>query len=555
MIRAILILITAVLVTAGDIPAQPVEWWVSRYDGPAQSSDAAREIAMDNEGNVYVTGRTSMLGFLDIQYHTIKYNAVGQEVWSANYGGTVPNSTASAGNIAVDAEHNVYVTGWINWTDGESADIATLKYDPAGNPLWADVYDGPAGGNDLAWDMALDSQGNILVVGYTSTADTILNSTQFIVIKYNPDGVRRWTATYGNNARATAVAVDETGNVYATGSVSSAQTQTDYATVKYDSQGVFQWEAIYDGPGRMFDDAVDLGVDHEGNVYVTGTSAQADLDVACTTIKYDNQGQPQWVNTYDGPADSIDVPTALVVCNYGGVVITGGSYGVGTLYDCLTIKYTSGGQQEWASRYDGPSHGQDYGRDIELDRFDTPVVCGSTEGWGNFIPGDYLMIKYQWDGSWYWITTYDGPANYSDEALAVAVSQNSLEYAVTGQSMSSIFVPPQNYDYATVKYYEPDGLIPEPGSGTTPEEFALYPAHPNPFNATTAITYNLRVGSYAILHVFDTSGRLISTLVGGWQQAGTHQVYFDGSKLSTGLYFIRLQAGEFTASTKTLLLK
>jgi hypothetical protein len=78
---------------------------------------------------------------------------------------------------------------------------------------------------------------------------------------------------------------------------------------------------------------------------------------------------------------------------------------------------------------------------------------------------------------------------------------------------------------------------------------------PNPFNPTAAISYKLQAASIVSLRVFDSAGRLVVTLADGWQEAGSHQVAFDGSRLTSGLYFVRMQAGEFTAVQKLMLIK
>ena len=82
--------------------------------------------------------------------------------------------------------------------------------------------------------------------------------------------------------------------------------------------------------------------------------------------------------------------------------------------------------------------------------------------------------------------------------------------------------------------------------------FAL---RPNPFNPSTVFSYQLPVASHVSLRVYDTIGRLVTTLVDGWRNAGTHEVAFDGSKLAAGIYIYRLQAGEYTSSGKTVLIK
>jgi hypothetical protein len=78
---------------------------------------------------------------------------------------------------------------------------------------------------------------------------------------------------------------------------------------------------------------------------------------------------------------------------------------------------------------------------------------------------------------------------------------------------------------------------------------------PNPFNPTTAISFELRAASFASLKVFNTSGQRVATLVDGWREAGVHEVTFDGSKLASGIYLARFEAGEFAAVQKLVLMK
>jgi hypothetical protein len=78
---------------------------------------------------------------------------------------------------------------------------------------------------------------------------------------------------------------------------------------------------------------------------------------------------------------------------------------------------------------------------------------------------------------------------------------------------------------------------------------------PNPFNPTTAISYALHTASSVTLRVYDSSGRLVSTLVEGWQEAGTHEASFNGSNLASGMYLYTLTAGIQTTTGKMMLLK
>jgi len=93
-----------------------------------------------------------------------------------------------------------------------------------------------------------------------------------------------------------------------------------------------------------------------------------------------------------------------------------------------------------------------------------------------------------------------------------------------------------------------------------PQEFLLHPNYPNPFNNMTIIRFQLPVAGFIRLDIFDINGRNVGAvreppLQGHWYSAGTHQITFDGSNLSSGIYIYRLQAGDLTASGKMILMK
>ncbi len=96
------------------------------------------------------------------------------------------------------------------------------------------------------------------------------------------------------------------------------------------------------------------------------------------------------------------------------------------------------------------------------------------------------------------------------------------------------------------------------GGGSTPAlpgEFALYGAYPNPFNPTSTIRFDLPEATRVNLMVYDVSGRLVAEVVDGWRDAGYHEVTFDGMGLASGMYFYRIEAGEFNAVRKMILIK
>jgi hypothetical protein len=114
-------------------------------------------------------------------------------------------------------------------------------------------------------------------------------------------------------------------------------------------------------------------------------------------------------------------------------------------------------------------------------------------------------------------------------------------------------VIPDNGDI-TVKKVSATGV----GSNRTsssPKSFDLSQNYPNPFNPATQINYSVLHSSYITLKVTNLLGQEVATLFKGIRQPGNYETTFDGSKLTSGVYFYKLQMAEFTAIKKMLLLK
>ena len=80
----------------------------------------------------------------------------------------------------------------------------------------------------------------------------------------------------------------------------------------------------------------------------------------------------------------------------------------------------------------------------------------------------------------------------------------------------------------------------------------FYPSYPNPFNPTTAISFELRDAGFASLCIFNVQGRQVDCLKYGQLSAGKHEFTFDGSGLASGIYFAKLEAGDFQQMMKLL---
>jgi hypothetical protein len=92
-----------------------------------------------------------------------------------------------------------------------------------------------------------------------------------------------------------------------------------------------------------------------------------------------------------------------------------------------------------------------------------------------------------------------------------------------------------------------------------PSVFRLYQNHPNPFNPSTQIRYQLSISSHVKIAIYNTMGKIVKTLANEYQTAGFRTVKWDGKnnnkqKVSTGVYFYTIQSGEFSSTKKMILL-
>ncbi|WKZ75374.1 MAG: S8 family serine peptidase [Vicingaceae bacterium] len=139
--------------------------WSANYNSTSTMNDVGNALAVDNAGNVMVTGfsETSTEG---TNYVTIQYNSSGTQQWVKTFNGE-GNAADTARAIAIDANDNIYITG--SSFNGSTEDFYTTKYKSNGTELWGIAFNGIYNGSDRAFDIALDSLGGVLVSGQSQT--------------------------------------------------------------------------------------------------------------------------------------------------------------------------------------------------------------------------------------------------------------------------------------------------------------------------------------------------------------------------------------------------
>jgi len=354
-----------------------------------------------------------------------KLDAEGNFVWARSIGSA---STDEGRSIALDSNGNIFVSGLFsgtadfdpgpdvfNLTSAGNRDIFVTKLDSNGNFVWARAMGGS--GTDVSYNLTLDSAGNIYTTGFFSgTADfdpgpgsfnlVSAGSSNIFISKLDTDGDFVWARSMGgsNGDQSLDIAVDSAGNVYATGYFWStvdfdpgpdsfnltAVGGSDVFVSKLDTNGDFVWARAMGGSGA--DIGWGIAVDNSGNVYTTG--------------------EFRFTTDFDPGPDSFHLTSA------------GGS-------DIFVSMLDTNGDFVWARAMGGT--GNDLGWSIAVDGTGTIYVTGDYSATVDLDPGSDAF-NLPWAGKWdvFVLKMLGSPSAMSiTPATTGPTNINSIDFTVT----------------------------------------------------------------------------------------------------------------------------
>lgn len=372
--------------------------------------DGGHSVAVDNSGNIFVTGQTD--GAIDGNV-----NAGSTDMFLTKFDGDEIAWTKQIGtseidvgkSVTVDSSGNIFVTGYTdgdldgNLNDG-SVDIFLTKFYSDGSFAWTKQWG--TSGQEYGQSVAVDNSGNIFVTGYTDgdlDGNTNAGSSDIFLTKLKSDGSFEWTQQWGTIKFDTgnSLLVDSSGNIFITGHTSGTfDGNTDSTGIgvfltKLSDNGSVIWTKQW-GTGEN-DYGESVSIDSFGNIFVAGhTNSDVDgynIVSRMFLTKLNSDGSEVWIKVWGSNGD--DEVSCLTIDSSGNIFVAGyaeGAFDGNTNaggYDIFLTKLNNDGTVLWTDQW-GTSE-DDYGKSVAVDSFDNVFVAGYTHGDldGNISAGGY----------------------------------------------------------------------------------------------------------------------------------------------------------------------
>lgn len=366
----------------------------------------------DAMGNTYITGMTTDTDKPGGNFVTIKLDTEGNLLWESE----IPSQEDFAIDLGIavvlDEVQNPIVSG-IRW-NGNDMDVLTIKYDGStGDEIWSETFDNGQQGLDVPTALATTPSGDLVVAGITFYD----NSVEYLLLKYDLNGQLLWSYSDVNDSEPSwnepsSVAVNDEGEIAVTGFGAVLQVSDGYyegyITAVFDPDGELQWKQEYffekidefnpDGdPIPTHSAAKDVEFDSSGSVYVTGTFDHSGLP-AIGTIKYDNNGEEQWVDVFRAGIDNNHITNGhnIEITSADNIYI-GGRHRFDWMNEGLVLlSLDTDGEPNWIKETNDIIQIQD--SKLALSSAEMPVISGV----GNVVDSQdnlFKVIQYDTEGN------------------------------------------------------------------------------------------------------------------------------------------------------------
>jgi hypothetical protein len=435
-------------------------------------------------------------------------------------------------------------------------DLFILKTDPSGNINWVKTYHNDFIEEGYSVEQTNDSGfiigGRALII--TGPIPTANNQSDIWILKANSDGDTLWTKTYGGAGHDYCTSIKQTsdyGYIIA-GTVNSKYAYppncyldcNDYYNsrallIKINNTGDIIWERTFDlGSYGNYAEQT-----NDGGFILTGFMVSANqMDILL--VKTNSDGDLLWTKIL-GEKEFIEYGRVVRQIKDGYIIVGHkGPVPVGDI-DVLIMKTDLSGNITWIKTYGNDL--SDSGNSIEITKNGGYFITGITNAQYYIHQGDILIFEIDSTGNKLWEKTYDIWMNDYSWSSAKTFDGG---YVITGM------VGQATIGYAEV-WLAKIGMEPSnvKGNQTVVKKYYLEQNYPNPFNPSTRIRYSIPKSSNVVIKVFDILGNEVETLVSEEKQIGIYELTLYAEGLPSGVYFYRLQSGDFVETKKMLLLK
>ncbi len=324
--------------------------------------------------------------------------------------------------------------------------------------LWTTRYSGSNTSTDQINDMIVDHLGNVYVTG-RSSEDFGDDAT---TIKYDKDGNELWRDSFNDTLsnstdEGNKILLDESMNVYVIGYSYGFATHNQYLTIKYNNDGERQWVRLFNPPSSYGSSSKALYADFDtlGNLFVGGDYYNIDSNSNDVfIIKYNPNGDSLTSLNYAGNANGADRIHGLKTSEDGYPHLLVETTNASLNTDIFLVKLNADlGGFAWRKTIDGPANDNDVPLDIQFGDSNNVYVGGTMVN--SSFNEDAILIKYSGaNGDTLWTRIYNNDSNSNDRKVSIAVDASESIY-VLGESQVMF----SNYTYFLRKYSKEGSLI------------------------------------------------------------------------------------------------